>query len=220
MRSLNLELLYRRVGKAPLSGLPARIIALEGIDQSGKRTQARLLANRLQRAGTEVATISFPIYETPSGRQILRYLKGNREYPLEALHMLYSLNRWENKELINKLVSNSDLLIANRYTPSNLAYGFSKGLNLSWLQGLDRGLPIADLVIVLDVPIASSFKRKSKNRDVHESNKEFLMRVRRSYKSLSAKLGWRILDATGTSREVHSAIWQTILQRFNPLKRN
>ena len=220
MRSLNLELLYRRVGKAPLSGLPARIIALEGIDQSGKRTQARLLANRLQRAGTEVAAISFPIYETPSGRQILRYLKGNREYPLEALHMLYSLNRWENKELINKLVSNSDLLIADRYTPSNLAYGFSKGLNLSWLQGLDRGLPIADLVIVLDVPIASSFKRKSKNRDVHESNKEFLMRVRRSYKSLSAKLGWRILDATGTSREVHSAIWQTILQRFNPLKRN
>ncbi len=220
MRSLNLELLYRRVGKAPLSGLPARIIALEGIDQSGKRTQARLLANRLQRAGTEVATISFPIYETPSGRQILRYLKGNREYPLEALHMLYSLNRWENKELTNKLVSNSDLLIADRYTPSNLAYGFSKGLSLSWLQGLDKGLPIADLVIVLDVPIVSSFKRKSKNRDVHESNKEFLRRVRRSYKSLSAKLGWRILDATGTSREVHSAIWQTILQRFNPLKRN
>ena len=220
MHSLNLELLYRRVGRSPLSGLPARIIALEGIDQSGKRTQARLLANRLQRAGTEVATISFPIYETPSGRQILRYLKGNREYPPEALHMLYSLNRWENKELINKLVSNSDLLIADRYTPSNLAYGFSKGLSLSWLQGLDKGLPIADLVIVLDVPIVSSFKRKSKNRDVHESNKEFLRRVRRSYKSLSAKLGWRILDATGTSREVHSAIWQTILQRFNPLKRN
>ncbi|TMI36584.1 dTMP kinase [Candidatus Bathyarchaeota archaeon] len=199
--------------------MPARIIALEGIDQSGKRTQTRLLADRLKRASTRVATISFPIYETPSGRQLLRYLKGNREYPPEALHMLYSLNRWENKELINNLVSNSDLLIADRYTPSNLAYGFSKGLSLSWLQGLDKGLPIADLVIVLDVPIVSSFTRKSKNRDVHESNKEFLMRVRRSYKSLSAKLGWRILDATGTSREVHSAIWQTILQRFNPLKR-
>jgi len=129
--------------------------------------------------------------------------------------MLYSLNRWENRELISKLVSNSDLLVADRYTPSNLAYGLSRGLSLSWLQGLDRGLPIADLVIVLDMPIASSFKRKSKDRDVHESNKEFLMRVRRSYKSLSAKLGWKIVNATGTSGEVHSAIWKTILQRFN-----
>ena len=195
--------------------LPARIVALEGIDQSGKRTQARLLADRLQRAGTKVAAISFPIYETPSGRQIRRYLKGNRDYPPEALHMLYSLNRWENRELISKLVSNSDLLVADRYTPSNLAYGLSRGLSLSWLQGLDRGLPIADLVIVLDMPIASSFKRKAKDRDVHESNTEFLMRVRRSYKSLSAKLGWKIVNATGTSGEVHSAIWKTILQRFN-----
>ncbi len=133
--------------------------------------------------------------------------------------MLYSLNRWENKELINKLVRNSDYLIADRYTPSNLAYGLSRELSLGWLQGLDRGLPIADLVIVLDVPITFSFGRKSKNRDVHESDKEFLMRVRRSYKSLSTKLGWKILNATGSSGEVHAAIWQTILQRFNPVKR-
>ena len=82
--------------------------------------------------------------------------------------MLYSLNRWENRELINKLVHSSDYLIADRYTPSNLAYGLSRGLSLGWLQGLDKGLPTADLVIVLDVPIVSSFERKSKNRDVHE----------------------------------------------------
>ena len=199
--------------------MPARIIALEGIDQSGKRTQTRLLADRLKRASTRVATISFPIYKSPSGRQIRSYLKGRQDYPPQALHRLYSLNRWENRELINKLVHNSDYLIADRYTPSNLAYGLSRGLSLGWLQGLDKGLPTADLVIVLDVPIVSSFERKSKNRDVHERDREFLIKVRRTYKLLAQKLGWKVVDAAGTSGEVHTAIWQTILQRFNPVRR-
>jgi thymidylate kinase len=146
-------------------------------------------------------------------------LKGEQDYPPEALYMLYSLNRWESKELINKLIRKSDYLIADRYAPSNLAYGLSRGLSLTWLQGLDRGLPTPDLVIVLDVPIASSFDRKSKNRDVHESDREFLVRVRRSYKSLSAKLGWSVLNATGAPLEVHAAIWQLILDRFNLVER-
>ena len=120
--------------------------------------------------------------------------------------MLYSLNRWENRELINKLVHSSDYLIADRYTPSNLAYGLSRGLSLGWLQVLDKGLPTADLVVVLDVPIVSSFERKSKNRDVHERDREFLIKVRRTYKLLSRRLGWKILDASGTSGEVHTAI--------------
>jgi len=192
---------------------------LEGIDQSGKRTQTRLLADRLKRASTRVATISFPIYKSPSGRQIRSYLKGRQDYPPQALHRLYSLNRWENRELINKLVHNSDYLIADRYTPSNLAYGLSRGLSLGWLQGLDKGLPTADLVIVLDVPIVSSFERNSKNRDVHERDREFLIKVRRTYKLLAQKLGWKVVDAAGTSGEVHTAIWQTILQRFNPVRR-
>ncbi len=192
---------------------------MEGIDQSGKRTQTRLLADRLKRASTRVATISFPIYKSPSGRQIRSYLKGRQDYPPQALHRLYSLNRWENRELINKLVHNSDYLIADRYTPSNLAYGLSRGLSLGWLQGLDKGLPTADLVIVLDVPIVSSFERKSKNRDVHERDREFLIKVRRTYKLLAQKLGWKVVDAAGTSGEVHTAIWQTILRRFNPVKR-
>ena len=192
---------------------------MEGIDQSGKRTQTRLLADRLKRASTRVATISFPIYKSPSGRQIRSYLKGRQDYPPQALHRLYSLNRWENRELINKLVHNSDYLIADRYTPSNLAYGLSRGLSLGWLQGLDKGLPTADLVIVLDVPIVSSFERKSKNRDVHERDREFLIKVRRTYKLLAQKLGWKVVDAAGTSGEVHTAIWQTILQRFNPVRR-
>jgi dTMP kinase len=191
-----------------------RIIALEGIDQSGKRTQTRLLANELKKKGAKVGTISFPIYKSPSGRQIQRFLEGKQEYPATALHMLYSLNRWENQEQIVRLTQDSDFVIADRYSPSNLAYGVSRGLSLDWLQGLDRGLPKASLVIVLDVPVPASFARKSRGRDVHEKNRQLLVKVRRRYQTLAKKLGWKMVDATRPVEEVHEAIWRLVRKKF------
>ena len=192
-----------------------RIIALEGIDQSGKRTQTRLLASQLRRKGAKVSTVSFPIYKSPSGREIQRFLEGRRKYPPEALHMLYSLNRWENREIMTHLTQDTDFVIADRYYPSNLAYGVSRGLKLSWLQGLDLGLPSASLVIVLDVPVPSSFARKSRGRDVHERNRRLLLRVRRSYQTLAERLGWEIVDATRPIEEVRKAIWRIVSKKFN-----
>src|SRR2546428_8944406 len=128
--------------------------------------------------------------------------------------MLYSLNRWENQELITNLTEKSDFVIADRYYPSNLAYGVSMGLSLEWLQGLDRGLPTASLVIVLDVPVPESFARKSRGRDVHEKNRQLLAKVRRTYQTLAKKLGWKIVDATRPVEEVHEAVWGLVRKKF------
>jgi dTMP kinase len=194
--------------------LPARIIALEGIDQSGKRTQAQLLLRRIKQRGLKANSISFPIYESPAGQQIRRFLRGKRDYPPEALHMLYSLNRWENETLIHNLVDKADFVVADRYTPSNLAYGVSRGLNLGWLETLDKGLPLADLVIVLDVPVPSSFARKRQDRDVHESDRKLLVRVRHTYKMLAKRLGWKIIDGAMPVEEVESAVWNLVALKF------
>jgi dTMP kinase len=130
------------------------------------------------------------------------------------LHMLYALNRWENQRSILSLIERTDFVVADRYSPSNLAYGVSRGLSLDWLQTLDRGLPTADLVIVLDVPVPSSFSRKQKNRDIHESNKKLLVKVRHAYKTLSERLGWKIVDATVPVEEVESAVWNIVARKF------
>jgi dTMP kinase len=187
---------------------------LEGIDQSGKRTQARLLVHRLKREDLKVESISFPIYESPSGRQIQRFLMGRRDYPPQALHMLYSLNRWENRGLIHRLVARNDFVIADRYTPSNLAYGVSRGLSLRWLKTLDEGLPFADLVIVLDVPATSSFARKRRDRDVHENDRRLLVKVRQTYKAFAIRFGWKTIDATRPVGEVESVLWSLVARRF------
>jgi dTMP kinase len=194
--------------------LQARIIAFEGIDQSGKRTQTKRLAKRLELRGFAVRTVSFPVYKSFTGRLIRRYLEGDQNYSKQALHMLYSLNRWENQELIHSLLRSADFLITDRYTPSNLAYGVSKGLNLKWLVNLDTGLPKADLVIILDVSVKSSFARKSNQRDVHEKNSELLIRVNRAYKKLGRKLGWKTVAGTNSVKDVESAVWRVVQQKF------
>lgn len=194
--------------------MSGRIIALEGIDQSGKRTQTRLLERRLKQVGLKADSISFPIYDSPAGQQIRRYLNGKRDYPSEALHMLYSLNRWENQELITNLTKRVDFVIADRYSPSNLAYGVSRGLSLVWLQGLDRGLPPASLVIVLDVPVPTSFARKSRGRDIHERNRQLLLKVRRTYSTLAKGLDWKMVDATRPVNEVQQNVWSLVEKKF------
>jgi dTMP kinase len=199
--------------------LPGKIIAIEGIDQSGKRTQTRLLADELGRTSARVTTISFPIYNSSSGRQIRRFLEGKQDYPASALHMLYSLNRWENQELIIKHAENSDFVIADRYYPSNLAYGVARGLRLDWLKGLDRGLPPANLIIVLDVPVLASFDRKSSERDVHERDRHLLLKVRRTYRTLASRLDWKVIDATRPVAEVHDVVWSVVKRKFRLTER-
>jgi dTMP kinase len=128
--------------------MPARLIAIEGIDQSGKHTQTRLLAKALRKKKRKVDTISFPIYNSISGKELKQFLDGQKKIPAQAVHMLYSLNRWENKDKIRDKLKESDYLIADRYTTSNIAYGTAKGLDQKWLENLDKGLPKPAMVII------------------------------------------------------------------------
>ncbi len=194
----------------PALVLPPRFIDIEGIDQSGKKTQARLLVTKLRRQGFKVATLGFPIYTTPAGREIRAFLDGKRNYPLQAVHMLYSLNRWENKDAIIRRLKGVDFLVTDRYYPSNLAYGLARGLDLKWLATLDRGLPKPDAVVVLDVPVRASFSRKFRGRDLHESDRALLLRVRRSYLTLARKYRWRVVNGAGPVAKVQEEVWESL----------
>ena len=189
----------------------ARFVDLEGIDQAGKETQSSLLQREFHRRGLTYVTLDFPAYSSVIGKEIRAFLNGRRSYNSHALHMLYSLNRWENREKIMRALDTADIVMTDRYTPSNIAYGLAKGLNLEWLTGLDRGLPEPDSIIVLDVPVEYSFARKRERRDAHESNRKLLLRVRRNYLSLARKLNWLVIDASRPAKMVHEDILKKVL---------
>ncbi|MEM3022911.1 MAG: dTMP kinase [Candidatus Bathyarchaeia archaeon] len=191
---------------------PGTLIALEGIDQAGKRTQARILGERLRGLGLHVAIWSFPDYSTELGREIGAFLRGERRYGPEVRHLLYAANKWERAEELSRLLGSGTFLIIDRYKASNIAYGMAKGLDRGWLANLEAGLPDPDLTILIDIPPEESLRRKAEARDAHEADLEFLGRVRRNYLAMAEEMGWPILDGRRESKEVSEDVWRAALK--------
>ena len=190
------------------------IVTFEGGDQAGKKTQSTLLAKKLKSMKIKAKLFSFPDYSTPIGKEIDKYLHGKRKFPPQTIHTLLSANRWEKAEEIKKAQEKNSVVIMNRYAESNLVYGLANGLKLSWLEGLDAGLPKSDLVIVLDVPQNESFKRKRQNRDKFEKNAKFSQTISRTYRKLAKKKRWKIIDATQSKDDVHQDIMRVFSKKI------
>lgn len=187
-----------------------KIIVFEGIDKAGKTTQAKLLEKKL---GSKCVRIDFPDYSTPIGKEIRQFLDAKRNYPDEVKMMLLSANRWEKKGEIEKMVSKGTTVIMNRYYQSNLVYGISKGLKLDWLLSLDKGLPKADLVIVIDIR-PKTLARRSKNVvDTFEKDLELIRRVKKNYRILANKFNWQTVEGEKSIDEVHGQVLR-IVRKF------
>lgn len=190
------------------------IIVIEGGDQAGKKTQSELLAKALRKRKLKTKIFSFPDYKTPVGKEIKKYLMGKRKLPIQVVHCLLAANRWEKVKDIKDAISKNSILIMNRYYQSNLVYGIVNGMNLSWLENLDAGLPKADLVIVLDVSQKEAFKRKKIKRDEFEKNQEFSKKISKAYRNLAKKKHWKIVDASGSKQKVHQDIMKIFAKKI------
>ena len=186
-----------------------KIIVLEGIDKAGKSTQSKLLMDYLKLSGKICTLITFPDYTTSIGAEIKASLEGKRDYPIELKHILLSANRWEKKKEIESMVDSGTIVIINRYYQSNLVYGTSNGLNLRWLLSLEKGLPTADLVIVLDVTPRITLKR-SLEPDEFEKDVSLLQKVYKNYHKLAKPFRWKILNAEKSRDQIHDEVKKTV----------
>lgn len=190
------------------SGRSGALIALEGIDQAGKKTQARILGERLRGLGLKAAIWSFPDYSTELGKEIRAFLRGERPYNPRVRHLLYAANKWERAEELSGLLRGGAFVIIDRYKASNIAYGMAQGLDRGWLAALEADLPEADLTILLDIPPEESLRRKAEARDAHEADLGFLERVRRNYLAMAEEMGWIVLDGRRGPEEVSGDVWR------------
>jgi len=171
------------------------LIAFEGLDQSGKQTQAELLRDRLIAAGRLVRLLSFPAYETPIGAEIERALRGSRDYGADVMQLLYIANRYERKPQIEQERNAGTVLVCDRYLASSIAYGEAQGLDPGWLLEIQRYLPQPDITFLLDIAPEVSARRKTEDRDRYERDLALLGRVRESYLRQAAQGGWVRLSA-------------------------
>ena len=186
----------------------ALLIAIEGIDGSGKGTQAARLRDALLSQGASAALLSFPQYaQTRFGRAVGEFLNG-RFGALDEVHpqlasLLFAGDRFESKPRLETALNENDVVVCDRYVASNMAHQAAKLDEpertelLRWIEDLEStvyALPRADLTVLFDVPASTAqqlIARKAardytdKTADLQEADADYLDRVRQVYLRLA-----------------------------------
>lgn len=191
-----------------------KFIVIEGTDCSGKETQSKLLVEKLTHSGKKAIRVTFPNYDSPTGRIIGGPYLGKEEiskcwFPEGAIHvdpkvacLYYAADRKYNEKEIKEYLDNDYFVICDRYISSNMAHQGSKILDdnerfnmYQWIDKLEYwllGLPKPDKTIFLHVPYSYAFELK-KNRislDEHEKSEEHLKNSEIAYLELSSYYNW------------------------------
>lgn len=193
-------------------------IVIEGADGVGKATQAKRLADRLG-----ALLLSFPRYDTPVGKAILRHLRGEivlaeatvgtrPRAPEDAVafQCMTLADKYDAASAIVAALQQGRDVVCDRWTPSALVYGFADGLDPEWLRSVHSRLPVPDLNILLDLEAEDSLKRRPELRDRYEKDGHLQVRVRAIYRTLWLAHGgdpaWASIDGTGPVNEVGARI--------------
>ena len=170
------------------------LLAFEGLDQSGKQTQAERVRDFVASRGLACRLLSFPDYTSSIGAEISRALHGERDHPPDVMQLLYIANRYEMRADMARWLAEGTVLVCDRYVASSIAYGEAQGLDPAWLADVQRFLPKPDLTILLDIAPETAVQRKAAGRDRYERDLALLSRVRESYRRQAAEGGWLRLD--------------------------
>lgn len=201
----------------------SRLIAIEGIDGSGKGTQAARLCEHLRSTGITSTVLTFPSYDlTRFGRQIGAFLNG-RFGELDQVHpvlvsLLFAGDRLESLPRLQAALDQHEVVICDRYVASNLAHQAAKAEGTDraelrdWVEFVEYELfrlPRAERVLWLDIPvdqaqelIARKNKRTYTDRaaDLQEADAVYLQRVRDVYRELSHDSAWRRISVVEEQR--------------------
>lgn len=197
--------------------MSGRLIVIEGLDGSGKATQTALLSEYYRDKGVENRHITFPDYKSESSALIKMYLAGEigdvDDVGAYAATSFYAADRYISyKTDWEKDYTAGTLIIADRYSTSNVIYQMSKLPRNEWDEYLGwtsdyefnkLSLPEPDTVIYLDVEpevsqelLSARYKGEQAKKDIHEKNLGFLLKCRDTALYAAEKLGWEIVSCT------------------------
>ena len=190
-----------------------KLIVIEGLDGSGKGTQAQLLFDRLVKEGRKVKKINFPVYSSDSSALVRMYLAGQfgsrpGDVNAYAASSFYAVDRFASfKADWGKDYSDDYIIIADRYTTSNGVHQCSKLPEDEWNSFMDwlydfeykkMGIPSPDTVIYLDMSprvsqklLTSRYSGDESKKDIHEKDKEYLDRSRQAARFCAEHDGWK-----------------------------
>jgi dTMP kinase len=216
------------------------LIAIDGVDASGKQTQTELLLKRLKDNGQNVKMVSFPAYDKPSSTLVKMYLNGDfgkkpSDVNAYATSVLFASDRFATYRTDwGKDYNEGTIILADRYVSSNLIHQASKIENsaekdkfLVWLDDLEHNifsLPRPNVTVFLDMPpeYGAKLMRDRANKadgtdkkDIHESDFSYLETSYKNAMLVAEKFGWKRIPCVENGRirsvdEIHNDIYSTV----------
>lgn len=215
------------------------LIAVDGVDASGKQTQTELLLKRLE-GGRGARLVSFPAYKSRSSELVRMYLSGEFGTDPDSVNayaasLFFAADRYATfKTDWGKDYLSGKIIIADRYVTSNMIHQAGKiddqaekKIFLDWLYDLEYeklGLPKPDITVFLDMPpeYGAVLMRDRANKitgdeqkDIHERSEEYL---RKSYENAlfaAKRYNWKIISCVKngsirTIEDIHDEIYNTV----------
>lgn len=194
------------------------LIVIEGLDRSGKSTQAKLLSDALNSKSLPTELWRYPNRSTNIGQIINDYLCKRIELEDHAVHLLFSANRWETVKQLKEKLNSGINLIVDRYAYSGVAYTSAKtGFDFEWCKQCDKGLPKPDLVCFMDTKTIDLNKRENFGEERYEST-EFQRIVYQNFKKFfdldnsNQADDCLVLNAKDTIENLHKNIYEKVIK--------
>jgi dTMP kinase len=190
--------------------LIGKLIALEGLDHTGKSTLLRRLERFLRERGLDVVSTREP-GGTAVGERVRELLLASRHeemLPLSEL-LLFMVSRAQHtSEVLLPALEAGKTVLTSRYRLSSMAYqGYGRGIDRDLIHSLNDAATAsreADITFVIDMPVEVALGRKRGERDrIEREDIAFFERVRHGYLQLAgASASTHIVDGTGSVDEV------------------
>ncbi len=223
--------------------MKGKFIVIEGTDGSGKKTQAKILCEKLNEAGINCIVQSFPNYDSPACTPVKMYLNG--EFGdigcLDAYqaNSLYAVDRLCTMMGLKDHIENGGSIVFDRYVESTMLHQAALIENqeerdkfLDYVNDFEFGklkLPKPDLVIFLDVPVEVSKKladsrgeyKSGNKKDILEQDIFHLTKAYNSGKYVANKYGWTQISCLNESgnlksiEEISNDIFEVVKKLFN-----
>ena len=185
-------------------------ILFEGIDRCGKTTQCKRLVEFLKNQGKQVEFMRFPDRSTVIGQTINSYLTNGIDMDDQAIHLLFSANRWELSTKMKEKLDAGITLVVDRYAYSGVAFSASKkSLSLEWCKTPDEGLLAPDIVLFMDLTVDQAMERGDFGNERYEKE-EFQRTVRDTFFALKSDT-WKIIDASRSIEDVETDVQKAAL---------
>jgi len=207
------------------------LIDFEGIDASGKSTQARLLAGKLKEEGKSVVLTKEPFMELPAlatilaGAQAITGFKDDDALLTMQKHALAPqtdvfLFAADRAEHVNKVISPSiaegKIVITDRYYPSSIVYqSIFGGLPEEWIRQVNSFAPVPEAIVLIDIDAGKAMERVAgeKRRLARFDVLEKQEKIRGAYLRLAEKEKWVVVGGESSVEEVHEKIVAALKER-------